>query len=241
LSAYTWGMISPTKPEAEESSYRPLELLPPDVKKVMTGLQLKDYTVDGVEEAMSRFWGCVDDLIGMGAQRVVLAGVPISSQLGRERFLKLADECKRRTGVMLDGAAEAIIAACHYLGVKRVTVGSRWADQLNGAMRRYFGDGGIETVYVTSAGQWAAQAFAMSIEDGVRYAFALGREAFRAAPEADALVLPGGAWRPFGVLPFLEEDFGKPVISNGNSRIWRIMHDGYGPPVKGWGKLLELG
>src|SRR5579884_1479169 len=99
MSAYTWGMIAPTSPESEESSHRPLELLPPEVKRVMTGLRLTDYTTEGVEEAMSRFWGCVDELIGMGAQRVVLAGVPISSQLGRERFLKLADECQQRKGV----------------------------------------------------------------------------------------------------------------------------------------------
>ena len=239
MSGYVWGMIAPTTAEAEEDSGRPLKLLPPTITKVTTGLGLRDYTVDGVEEAIGRYWACVDDLTGQGAQRVVLAGVPISAQLGRPRVLELLAETARSKGVPADSAMEAIIAACQHLGVQRVTVASRWADQLNQAMIRYLAHAGIDVSYVNGAGQWGAQAFAMSIEEGVKLAFQLGRDAFRAAPRADALLLPGGAWRPFGVIPALEEDFGKPVITNGNSRIWRIIHDGLAPPVEGWGRLLE--
>jgi maleate isomerase len=241
MSAYTWGMIAPTSGEDEDAAEKPLHLLPPEVKRVTSGLQLKDYTTEGVEDGMTRFWPCVDELIAKGAQRVVLAGVPISSQLGRPRVLSLIEETKKRTGLMLDTATEAIIAAFEHLGVKRIAIGTRWADQLNQAMKRYFNEAGIEVVYMNGAGQWAKEAFGMSLEEGIRYAFALGRDAFRNAPEAEALLLPGGAWRPFAVIPFLEEDFGKPVVTNGNSRLWRLVHDGIAPPVQGWGKLMAMG
>ena len=78
----------------------------------------------------------------------------------------------------------------------------------------------------------------MSFEMGVRLAFELGREAMRKAPQAEALFLPGGAWRPLPAVPILEEDYGKPVFTNGNTRAWRIIHDGLAPAVSGWGKLL---
>lgn len=241
MTAYTWGAIAPQGAESEDSAHRPLILLPPEVRQVSVGLGLQDYTQEGVEEAMSRYWSCIDHLVAMGAQRTVLTGVPISSQLGRPRVLELIAETTRRTGLMADTATEAIIAAFQYLGVRRVTVASRWADQLNRALAAYLAEAGIEVVYVNGRGQWAAESSAMSLEEGMRLAFELGRDALRSAPEADALLMPGGAWRPFAAIPFLEEDFGKPVITNGNSRIWRIIHDGIAPPVQGWGRLLAQG
>jgi hypothetical protein len=36
----------------------------------------------------------------------------------------------------------------------------------------------------------------------------------------------------------LEEDYNKPVFTNGNTRAWRLIHDGIAPPVSGWGRLL---
>ena len=41
----------------------------------------------------------------------------------------------------------------------------------------------------------------------------------------------------FAGVPLLEEDFGKPVITNATARAWRLMHDGLAPPKLGWGRL----
>jgi len=78
----------------------------------------------------------------------------------------------------------------------------------------------------------------MSIEMGVKLSFELGRETMKHAPQADALFLPGGAWRPLPAVPILEEYYDKPVFTNGNTRAWRLIHDGIAPPVTGWGRLL---
>ena len=78
----------------------------------------------------------------------------------------------------------------------------------------------------------------MSIEEGVKLAFQLGREAMRRAPNAEALLLAGGAWRSLAALPILEEDYGIPVVTNPIAPIWRLIHDGIAPPVEGWGRLL---
>ena len=137
-----------------------------------------------------------------------------------------------------DTAGEAVVAAMQHLGVTRVTVGSRWADEVNEALVRYFAHAGIEVLAITSEGQWAKQAFGMSFEMGVRLAFQLGREAIRKAPDAEAIFLPGGAWRPLPAVPILEEDYNIPVFTNGNTRAWRIIHDGFAPAVEGWGRLL---
>jgi maleate cis-trans isomerase len=60
----------------------------------------------------------------------------------------------------------------------------------------------------------------------------------RRAPQAEALLLPGGTWRSLAVVPLLEEEFDVPVLTNGIATAWRLMDQGIAPPVEGWGRLL---
>ena len=237
--SYIWGVIAPAQgDEAGGGSLQSEPLLPPEVVTLSNVLGIVDYTTQGVDDARGRYSGCVQDLVGRGAQRVSLNGIPISVQLGRQRVLELIEDTEKILGVPGDTAGEAVVAAMHHMGVKKIAVGSRWADQVNDALIKYLDHAGIEVLTVTSRGQWAQQAFSMSIEMGVKLSFELGREAMKHAPQADALFLPGGAWRPLPAVPILEEDYDKPVFTNGNTRAWRLIHDGIAPPVTGWGRLL---
>ena len=232
------GTVSPMGPDRHPLP-RQEPLLPPDIRRVSAPIEIADYTKDGVEEAIAqRYWSCVDELMKQGAMSIMLSGLPISSQLGRPRVLGLLAETARKTGVTTDGHGEAAIAALRHFGASRIAIASRWSEQLNNAMVAYFAHGGIEVLAVTSAGQWAEQAGAMSIDEGVKLAFQLGREAMRRAPTAEALFLAGGHWRSLAAVPILEEDFGVPVITNPIAQAWRLIAAGIAPPVKGWGRLL---
>ena len=148
---------------------QPQPLLPPDIRKVSSALNISDYTHDGVNEAIEkRYWTCVDELMQQGAQSITLAGFPIASQLGRRRVLELQEKTAAKTGVVADSHAEATLAALAHLGTKRITIASRWADELNKRLTAYLTESGIEVLAVTSANQWGKQAFAMSIEEGVK-------------------------------------------------------------------------
>ena len=84
-----------------------------------------------------------------------------------------------------------------------------------------------------------AQAFSMSLELGIKLVFELSRRAMKESPGAEALFVPGGAWRSLGCLPALEDEFDIPAVSNPIASIWRLMHDGLAPAVSGWTRLLE--
>src|SRR4051812_3506650 len=130
---YTAGRVSPVG-TARHPMSQPEPLLPPDIRRVSSSIEISDYTTEGVNEAIrDRYWSCVDDLVKQGANSVSLAGFPIASQLGRPRVLELIDETKRRTGVTADAQAEATIAAMRHFGAKRIAVASRWSEQLNKA------------------------------------------------------------------------------------------------------------
>ena len=232
------GTVSPIGTDRHPMP-QPEPLLPPDIKGISASIEITDYTPDGVDEAIKkRYWTCVDELMGQGANRITLAGLPIASQLGRPRVLALAEETVRKTGVAADSHAEATVAALAHVGARRIAIASRWSEQLNGALVAYLTQAGIEVLTITSVGQWAKQAFSMSIEEGVKLAFQLGREAMKRAPKAEALLLAGGAWRSLAAVPVLEEDYGVPVVTNPIAQVWRLMAEGIAPPVKGWGRLL---
>jgi len=232
------GTVSPIGTDRHPMP-QPEPLLPPDIKRVSVSIEISDYTRDGVDEAIrQRYWRCVDELVGQGANRITLAGLPIASQLGRPRVLDLTDETARKTGVAADSHAEATVAALRHVRARRIAIASRWSDQLNEALVAYLAQADLEVLAITGVGQWAKQAFSMSIEEGVKLAFQLGREAMRRAPQAEALLLAGGAWRSLAAVPILEEDFGVPVITNPVAQVWRLMNEGIAPPVKGWGRLL---
>jgi maleate cis-trans isomerase len=105
-AGYYWGVIAPRRGEAESevgSHYEPL--LPSDVATLSNVLGITDYTVDSIEDA--------------------------SVQLGSPRVLELIETTQRDFGVVADTAGEAVIAAMHHLGVRKIAVGSRWADEVN--------------------------------------------------------------------------------------------------------------
>ena len=235
---YIAGTVSPIGTDRHPLP-QPEPLLPADIRQVSRSIEISDYTLEGVKEAIERrYWPCVEELLREGAQRITLAGFPIASQLGRPRVLALAEETTRRTGLVADSHAEATVAALHHLGVRRIAIASRWSAQLNNALTDYLTQADIDVLSVTSAGQWAKQAFSMSIEEGVKLAFQLGREAMRKAPEAQGLLLAGGAWRSLAAVPILEEDYGVPVVTNPIAQVWRLIAAGIAPPVEGWGRLL---
>jgi arylmalonate decarboxylase len=235
---YTAGRIAPLGEERHPNP-KPEPLLPADIRRVSASIDISDYTPEGVNAAIeARYWRCVDELVAQGAQHISLVGLPIASQLGRARVLGLMEETQKKTGVIADSHAEATIAALRRFGASRIAVASRWSEQLNGVLRAYFRHAGIDFVTITGVGQWAQQAFSMSIDEGVRLSFQLGREAMRKAPDADALLLAGGAWRSLAAVPVLEEDYNVPVVTNPVAEVWRFIDMGVAPPVKGWGRLL---
>jgi maleate cis-trans isomerase len=126
-----------------------------------------------------------------------------------------------------------------HLSLRTLAVGSRWADAVNEAISVYLAAGGIQVLGITKRNQWAAEAFAMSLEEGLKIALDVGREAAKLAPEADAIAVPGGAAMSLHIIPSLEVEFGKPAFTNMSVEVWNnLVRPGVIPPVEGWGCLL---
>ncbi|HXK28867.1 MAG TPA: hypothetical protein VJ646_11485 [Candidatus Binatia bacterium] len=243
LPRFRYGVIHPRAHEALQRGpgYQLYRLVPLDIMELATGLGLENYTPEGVEKAVKNYWNCVELLAKEGAQVIIFGGAPISAVLTRPRVVELLSRTKEKTGVPADAPLEALIAAMKHLDLNKLAVGSRWADKVNEAIVKYLEDGGIKVVGITKRNQWASDAFAMTLEQGLDMAVNVGREAAKIAPEAEAISVPGGAAMSLHVIPALEEEFGKPAFTNMSVEVWnQLVRPGIIPPVQGWGRLLAM-
>jgi maleate cis-trans isomerase len=152
---------------------------------------------------------------------------------------KLIAEVKQRTGLTLDTDLEAIAAAARHLKATRVALATRWHESLNDAVAAYLKLAGVEVVGHKARGATMAENAALKARDGMQLAIDLGRSALSAAPDAQALILPGGRWLSSHAVGPLEAEFRKPVLLNLNSSLWAALRQaGRELPVEGRGMLL---
>jgi len=246
LPRFRYGDIAPRGKSGREVmrgfGYEFYRIVPMDVMLFTTVMGLAEFDRNAVELAIQRYQQCVDALMREKVNCIILGGVPISAQLGRQRVVSLLRETEEKTGLPCDAPLEALLASMKHLGLKTIAIASRWVDEVNRGLKSYLEDGGVRVLAMTTRGQWGVNSAAMSLEEGMKTALDVGREAARLAPDAEAIFVPGGAAVSLHAIPALEDDFGKPTFNNLNSEVWNnLIRPGVIPPVQGWGKLLASG
>ena len=133
-----------------------------------------------------------DQIIGVVTDRDIVCRIVAA---GKNPMAYTAETCMSGPVVTVpaDAPLEALIAALKHLGITKVSVASRWTDTVNDSIKRYLADAGIEVVHTTKRNQWASEAFGMTIEEGLKTALEVGREAAANAPAAEGVFVAGGA------------------------------------------------
>jgi maleate cis-trans isomerase len=241
LPRIRYGVIAPGTGGVQRGvDYQFYRLVPTDVMQIGVGLGVRDYSAASIGVAMDAFWSCVDTLVAEGAQSVMLSGVPVSAGLGRARILDLTQQVPNRVGVPFDATLEAIVRSLQFLGTTRITMASRFPDETNAAIADYLASAGVQVLATTARDLSLDQARQLSMYEGMQLALEVGREAARACPDAEAILVPGGATLSLHAIPALEAEFGKPALTNLSAEVWSaLIRPGIVPPVDGWGALLS--
>jgi maleate cis-trans isomerase len=223
-------------------AYQFYRVAPEGMMLLTTGLDLREYSLAAVERELPVLWQRFDLLAKKKVDRIALSGVPVASALGRARMGEILDEARARTGIACDTDLEAHIAALRHLGATRIAVASRWPAAVTDALTRYLAQADIEVLACRSRARSLDENKHAGAADDHELALALGREAMRAAPQAQALLLPGGLWFAIHAVPLLEAEFGRPVLLNILSTTWAALHARGKPlpvpPAAQWGRLL---
>ncbi|HEX2828745.1 MAG TPA: hypothetical protein VHP37_20495 [Burkholderiales bacterium] len=223
-------------------AYQFYRVAPEGMMLLTTGLNLKEYSIKAVEEELPSLWRAFDLLASKKVDRLSLSGVPVASALGRKRMREILAEAEQRTGIPCDTDLEAHIATLHRLGATRIALATRWPAAVTDALTRYLAEAGIEVRVCRSRARSLQENKYSSAAADHELAVELGAEALRDAPDAQALLLPGGLWFAIHAVPLLEAQFGKPVLLNITSTTAaalvaagdRMLHR----PDPRWGKVL---
>lgn len=165
-------------------------------------------------------------------QVIAMAHTASSYMLGRAGEAELTARLEKQYHVRFTSAFASVIAAMNHLGVKRVALGTPYAEAQ------------------TLAGQAALKSYGMKVvnvrrlenvrniyEETPERAYSLARAADCA--QAEVVFLSGVGMPTVEVLDALERDLGKPVISSVAAMMWHCLKiSGVEPFVPGYGSLL---
>ena len=214
---------------------------PPDLMLVVYPLNLGAFTEAGVEAALESFWPAFDFLASRKVDRIVQAGIPVSAFAGRKRILGFLEEAARRApGIPAAADFEEAIEGFRLLSCRKIAMGGKWDDALMGRVAAYLREAGLEPLGWAAQAHTTQQVMEVGPQDGIDMALALGRRALRENPAADGLLLAGGNWLSNAAIPLLEEEFGRPVITNPAASYWAFLRQlGRSSPRRGFGMLID--
>ncbi len=223
-------------------AYQFYRVAPEGMMLITTGLDLKDYTLAAVEKELPTLWHRFDLLAKKKVDRISLSGVPVASALGRKKMREILAEGEARTGLPCDTDLEAHIATLQHFGATRIALATRWPETVVSALTRYLADAGIRVVAEASRVRTLEENKHSSAAADHELALELGGRALREAPDAQALLMPGGLWHAIHAVPLLEAEHGRPVLLNILSTTWAALHaEGsrmLRRPDSRWGKVL---
>lgn len=152
----------------------------------------------------------------------------------------LTDFMREATGVVSVATAPSLVLAARAFGATRVAVATPYHDALNEHERHFLADCGIETVAMAGLGIGAggpqeyvriARVPASEVQAHVR---SVDRR------EAQMIIVSCTDFATLDILPALERELGKPVVSSNLATFWQALRAaGLGDRIEGRGRLLQ--
>jgi len=236
---YGWrariGHISATP--TEHFVYEFYQLAPSGVVCVPAGVYVDRVNKEELDKQREELFGVVKGLAMAEVDYIIVGGAPMVFVAGLGEDKRLLETIKKMTPIPATTDITCTMDAFDRLGVKRIAIATPLRDEINQKLKAYLENEGYQVLAIKN----------LEILRNVditrlplEASYKLAREAYLAAPEAEAIYLPCGAWSVLENIDAMERDFGIPVVANFATKYWaamdtlKIKHS-----VKGYGKLLE--
>ncbi|MFJ7234057.1 aspartate/glutamate racemase family protein [Streptomyces tendae] len=190
-----------------------------------------DIRVDLVHTDIGEDAHRVDALLEMGSPRRLEAGVAELRLAGADAVVwactsgsfvhgwdgahEQVRALAQAAGLPASSTSFAFVHAAKEIGVRRVSIGATYPDDVARLFADFLGAAGIEVADVVSSDIITAAEVGTWTEEEV---LALARAADR--PDAEAVLLPDTALHTAAHIPALEKELGKPVLTANQVTIW---------------------
>ena len=232
------GSLQPL-PIIDISAYELYRLFPENYMMVMIPLGLGEFSRDDVERVFAPLEGYMDQMMERGIDAIMQNGVPLPLILGLEGHDRMVARMEKYTGKPAATTVGAVARAARHLGLKKVACVNKWSDSMNRTLGEFLAREGV-SICGTATKEIAPVDFQkIKADDHSRLAYELGKQALIENPDCDGLYIGGGSWFVANVGHQLEDEYGKPVISNQPAMVWDVMHKLKDwKPMKGRGRLM---
>ncbi|MDC0769321.1 maleate cis-trans isomerase family protein [Streptomyces sp. HD] len=207
---------------AEDDYPRIEQLLASDIRVdvVHTDIGEDAHRVDALRRMGSaeRLAAGVEALRLTGAEAVVWACTSGSFVYGWEGAHEQVRSLAVTAGMPASSTSFAFVHAVQELGVRRVSIGATYPDDVADLFAQFLRAAGVEVVAVRGSGIITAAEVGTW---GDKELFALAREADH--PDAEAILLPDTALHTASHLPALEQHVSKPVLTANQVTVWEAL------------------
>ena len=212
--------------------YETARMAPPDVSVHFSRIAHTDDSPGSLEFMSEQFPSHLELLLHAKLDAVCYGCTGASFYAGRDQDLRFTEALSEKVQRPVVSMAGALAAAARHLGMTRLAVAAPYEDWLLQRLVQYLEQSGFVVTAAVGLGQQA------NILHTPEMAVELARQAWSAP--ADGLILSCGNFRTLEVIPEIEEEFGKPVLTSNQAALWSLLaKTGWSGTVPGAGRLLQ--
>lgn len=233
--AKTIGLISPNL--SEETLVDVYKILPKGMRIEGRALDVGSYVDSEFHRVEQTFAGLVRELAQRPLDFLMVTGELFLSYKGPGSDRLILAAVKEITPTPASTILTAVTRACKKMGLRRVVMASPFPEDQDARLVRFLAHDGVDVVACRGLGcENSKVIWNLSPETGYDLASSLLHD----HPEVDGIYMPCNKWRIVSVIDRIEQEFGKPVVTNTQAWVWEALRGmGSAKPIPGYGRLLK--
>jgi maleate isomerase len=209
-----FGVILPSVNTTTESEF--YQCVPEGVTAHFTRMEFKEATPEYYERMIDDVSPGARMLSHAAVDAVLFACTSGSFYGGLGYDQKIMSKMKEQINVPVSTTSTAVIEAFKAMGIKKVAVATPYENWVNDLEKKFFEGNGVEVLNMKGLGLRGLDVCEVHPESFYRFVKAQDRKG------ADGMFLSCMGQRTLEILPRLEDELGKPVISSNQATLWKL-------------------
>ena len=209
---------------------------PAGVALALTCLSIQRLERDHIAASLSKLKEATAELARAKVDVIVLGGSPPVTYGGHGFDQEIIRQMSEVTSIPCTTSQTGAVAALRRLGAKQVVLASPFAEDQNLLLKKFLEDSEFVVPSVKGLSMPVIDIGAMPSHMSYR----LAKDAFSAAPKADAIYMPCAQMPTFKNIAALETDLKVPVVTSFQAMLWHVFDLlNIREPISGYGRLFQ--
>ena len=179
--------------------------------------------------------------LAYGSMDIILFACTSGSFMGGAGYDEdIIKELETAVGIPSTTTSTCVLTAFADLQVKKIALIGPYLKEIFNAEIQFFKDHDIDTLYVNAL-EYRTQRDFILLYDQPYVFYRLAKEAYKSAPDADAIFITCTASPAIKVINILEQETGRPVISSCSASLYGVLKKlRIKEPIEQYGQLLRM-